>query len=177
MVLKSFVMPYAVLWGKLPHQHTLPTIPLIYIPTTLPGVEYRAIAGATDPDSKSNDVFYLIVNSDIVTQDPELFASTPERMWLGQKGCSGQPHSGIVHASCVAETSRDYLKLFSRQSQRLAHMNRHSYYLYSLNNRSGPSRTFLFFPRYSPTYGSADCSLPCEDGLPDLQVRNPAFTP
>ncbi|KAJ4249149.1 hypothetical protein NW762_012484 [Fusarium torreyae] len=68
--------------GKPPHQHALPTIPLICVPTTLSGGEYQAIAGATDPDSKSKDVFYPIVDPDLVIQDPELCSTTPERIWL-----------------------------------------------------------------------------------------------
>ncbi|KAM0188472.1 hypothetical protein ACHAPI_010578 [Fusarium lateritium] len=90
--------------GKQPHQHTLPTIPLICIPTTLSGGEYQAIAGATDPNTKSKDVFYPILDPDLVIQDPELCTTTPERIWLGS-GCRSIDH--CVETLCSLQSNKE----------------------------------------------------------------------
>ncbi|EHA19179.1 alcohol dehydrogenase [Aspergillus niger ATCC 1015] len=61
-----------------------PSIPIISIPTSLSAGEYSSFAGATHDTSRRKYSFGAPIRGpQLVILDPELTATTPERIWLG----------------------------------------------------------------------------------------------
>ncbi|BCR97729.1 iron-containing alcohol dehydrogenase [Aspergillus luchuensis] len=61
-----------------------PSIPIISIPTSLSAGEYSSFAGATHDTSRRKYSFPAPIRGpQLVILDPELTATTPERIWLG----------------------------------------------------------------------------------------------
>ena len=78
-----------------------PTVPMIFIPTTLSAGEYSSLAGSTNPTTKHKPVMkHDKTFASLVILDPQLTTTTPEWIWVSS-GVRAIDH--CVEALCTAD--------------------------------------------------------------------------
>jgi alcohol dehydrogenase class IV len=85
-----------------------PTVPMMFIPTTLSAGEYSSLAGSTNPQTKHKPVMkHDKTYASLVVLDPQLTTTTPEWVWIST-GVRAIDH--CVEALCTKEVPEEIQK-------------------------------------------------------------------